>query len=154
MHGPPRLARPMRTHKNIHEECEQQRPTRRGFTLLELLVVIFVIMILAAIAVGRYQQTLKHAHEAVLKEDLSVMRDAIQRYAQDKGGWPSSLDDLKTAGYIGDVPMDPITRAKDWNTESGDCDVLSADQISTTGICGVSSSSTGIALDGSQYSSW
>jgi len=150
----PRLARFMHVHKSTHEDSGRQRPKRRGFTLLELIVVIFIIMILAGIAVGRYQQSIVHAHEAVLREDLYVLRGAIQQYAEDKEGYPGSLDDLKSAGYIGDVPIDPFTKQKDWNTKTCD-EVLSVDQTSSNGICDVSSSSSQISPFGSgAYNTW
>lgn len=144
----------MRIHKNIHESSERRRPAPRGFTLLELMIVMAIIMVLAGIAVGRYDQSLKHSHEAALREDLYIMRGAIQSYAEDKAAWPSSLDDLTTAKYIGAVPTDPITGHKDWTTETDDCDVLSVDQTSSTGICGVSSSAQGNGMDGTAYSTW
>lgn len=150
----PQLARSMPMHKNTCENGGQQRAASRGFTLLELIVVIFIIMILAGIAVGRYQQSIVHAHEAVLREDLYVLRNAIQQYAQDKEAYPGALDDLKSAGYIGDVPTDPFTKQKDWNTKTCD-EVLSADQTSSNGICDVSSSSSQISPFGSgAYNTW
>ena len=111
-----------------------------GFTLLELMVVMAMLMILVTIGVMRYEQSLIRAHEAVLHQDLFVMRQAIQDYTFDKEAGPTSLDDLRTAGYIGDVPIDPITRQKDWVT-SQDCGgVLSPDQ-NFVGICDVHSAS-------------
>lgn len=150
----PRPGRFMRMHKNIREGSKRRRPAPRGFTLLELMIVMAIIMILAGIAVGRYDQSLKHSHEAALREDLYVMRGAIQGYAEDKGEWPSSLDDLTTAKYIGAVPKDPITGLANWTTETDDCDIISVDQTSSTGICGVSSSAEGTAMDGTAYSTW
>ncbi|MFZ3200643.1 MAG: type II secretion system protein [Candidatus Acidiferrales bacterium] len=144
----------MRMHKSTHGDGDQRRPAPRGFTLLELIVVMAIVMILAGIAVGRYQQSLIHAHEAVLREDLYVLRNAIQQYAEDKEAYPSSLDDLKTAGYIGDVPVDPMTKQKDWNTKACD-EVLSVDQTSSNGICDVSSSSDQISpFTSTAYNTW
>jgi general secretion pathway protein G len=155
MHTSPRLTRSIPMYKNTYESGERQRAASRGFTLLELIVVMAIIMILAGIAVGRYQQSLRHAHEVALKTDLYIMRDAIQKYAEDKGQWPGSLDDLKTGKYIGDVPTDPFTNQKNWNTITGDCDVLSVDQTSSNGICDVfSSSSETSPFDGTAYNTW
>src|SRR5712692_8685085 len=81
----------------------------KGFTLLELMIVISIIIILAAVALPQYQKTIMHARETVLKDDLFRMRALIDQYAADKGKLPQSLDDLVTAGYIRDVPKDPIT---------------------------------------------
>ncbi len=125
----------------------------RGFTLLELAIVITIIIILATIGVGRYQQAVLQAHEAALRQDLSEMRKAIDNYTLDKKEAPNSLDDLKSAQYLREVPTDPITHQKDWNTET--CDyLLSTDQQSSGGICNVHSASEGMSIDGSAYSSW
>jgi general secretion pathway protein G len=112
----------------------------RGFTLLELMIVIVIIVILATIGAGRYQQAVVRAREAALHQDLAVMRKAIQQYTEDKEMPPSSLDDLHTAGYIGDIPDDPMTRQKDWTTDPCD-ELFSADQTSSQGICDVHSAS-------------
>jgi general secretion pathway protein G len=124
----------------------------RGFTLLELMVVASIIVILAAIAVGRYDRTVIKAHEVVLKQDLRDMRKAINDYTLDKEAAPTSIDDL-VPNYIREVPMDPMTGAKDWN--SSNCDtLLSPDQVAG-GICDVNSSSQKVSpFDGSAYSSW
>src|SRR5216117_516599 len=80
-----------------------------GFTLLELMIVISIIIILAAVALPQYQKTIMHARETVLKDDLFKMRSVLDQYAADKGKLPQSLDDLVTAGYMREVPTDPIT---------------------------------------------
>jgi general secretion pathway protein G len=124
----------------------------RGFTLLELMVVASIIVILAAIAVGRYDRTVIKAHEVVLRSDLKDMRKAINDYTLDKEAAPNSLDDL-VPNYIREVPKDPMTGAKDWN--STNCDtLLSPDQVAG-GLCDVNSSSQKISpFDGTAYSSW
>ena len=120
--------------------AEPRRAKPRGFTLLELMIVIVIIMILAAVSVGRIEQSIIKAHEAALHQDLSVMRQAIQNYTLDKEAAPNSLEDLHTAGFIGEIPVDPITKQKDWTT-SADCGgVLSPDQVAG-GICDVHSAS-------------
>ncbi|MBZ5696093.1 MAG: type II secretion system GspH family protein [Acidobacteriia bacterium] len=127
-------------------------PNPRGFTLLELLVVMAMIVILATISVGRYEQSVVRAHEAVLHQDLFVLRQAIQNYTLDKEAGPGSLEDLRTAGYIGDVPIDPMTRQKDWVTTEDCGGVLSPDQ-NFVGICDVHSASDQVSpFEGKPYS--
>src|SRR6266498_2281578 len=126
-------------------------PTARGFTLLELMIVISIIIILAAVALPQYQKTIMHARETVLKDDLFRMRALIDQYAADKGKLPQSLDDLVTAGYIREVPKDPITDEKDWNIETGE------DPYSTEGGSGVinlHSASGEVSTEGTPYSEW
>jgi len=122
----------------------------RGFTLLELMIVLTIILILAAMSAVRYEQSVIAAHEAVLRQDLLVMRQAINNYTLDKEQAPSSLDDLAQSHYIGEVPTDPFTHEKDWVTDPCE-DVLSPDQIGG-GICDVHSAAQGNASDGKPYS--
>src|ERR671917_225413 len=92
----------------------------RGFTLLELMIVISILVILAMIAMAQYNRTVLAAKEATLREDLFTMRKMIDQYAADKGKLPQSLDDLRGAGYIHDIPIDPMTDAADWQVEFGE----------------------------------
>jgi general secretion pathway protein G len=125
----------------------------RGFTIMELMIVMMIIVILATMSAVRYEQSVVRAHEAALHQDLFVMRQAIQNYTLDKAAAHTSLDDLHTSGYIGEVPTDPITRGKDWNTETCD-DVLSPDQVAG-GICDVHSAADGVSpFDGKAYNSY
>ena len=124
-----------------------------GFTLLELMIVITIILILMTIAIPRVEQSTIHAKEAALKQDLSVMRQSIQNYTLDKEQAPGSLDDLVSSGYIGAIPVDPMTNQKDWNTESSDV-LLDPDQ-QAGGISDVHSSADGVSpFDGTAYNTW
>jgi general secretion pathway protein G len=126
-------------------------PQSRGFTLLELMIVISVIIILAVIVMPQYLRTVQQAREATLRDDLFQMRKLIDQYAADKGRLPQSLDDLVTSGYLREVPVDPMTEARDWNVEMGQ-DPLSADGGS--GVTDVRSASPEIGSDGRPYNQW
>jgi general secretion pathway protein G len=124
----------------------------RGFTLLELMIVISILVILALIAMAQYNKTVLAAREATLREDLYTMRKLIDQYAADKGKLPQTLNDLQTAGYMHEVPTDPMTDAADWQVEYGE------DPGSTggeQGVVNVRSSSGDVASDGSsRYNEW
>src|SRR5215470_11003444 len=90
-----------------------------GFTLLELMIVISIIFILIGMAVGQYGKTVQHAREAALHTDLQTMREAMDNYPLVRLTPPESLDDVKNAGYLREVPTDPITQANDWVLEYG-----------------------------------
>jgi general secretion pathway protein G len=127
--------------------------TTQGFSLLELMIVLTIIMILASIAAGRYDRSVLRSKEAVLKQDLYTMRQAIQQYTLDKQAAPSSLDDLVSAKYMGAVPVDPITRAKDWKPDSED--ILLTPEQTSPGITDVHSASDTISpFENTPYSSW
>ena len=123
----------------------------RGFTLLELMIVITIIVILAAVALPRFQAVIQHAREATLKDDLFQMRKALDQYAADKGKLPQSLDDLASSHYLREVPVDPMTDQKDWNAVSGD-DPASVE--GGQGVIDVHSSSTEQSSEGQAYSEW
>jgi general secretion pathway protein G len=126
-----------------------------GFTLIELMIVVSIIMILIGIAAGMYQRSVQRAKEATLKSDLSVMRQAIDHYTLDKEAAPQSLEDLTNSQsqYLREIPTDPMTNSKDWHVDFGDT-VMSPDQ-STTGIVDVHSNSDKVsAFDGTPYNTW
>ncbi len=124
-----------------------------GFTLIELMIVVTIILILIAMATGRYEQSVVRAREAALKQDLQVMRQAIQQYTLDKEAAPQSLDDLVSAGYLQAIPLDPVTRQKDWKPDFEDV-YLSPDQT-TSGITDVHSSSDQVSpFEHTPYSTW
>jgi general secretion pathway protein G len=125
----------------------------QGFTLLELMIVMVVIGLLAAIAIPAYTSNIRNAREAVLKEDLHVLRQAIDSYTVDKSKAPQSLDDLVQSGYIKTMPVDPFTHRSDtWITAQEDT-MMSLDQTES-GIDDVHSGAQQTASDGTSYSTW
>src|SRR5689334_12673455 len=130
-----------------------RRSAKRGFTLIELIVVISIIMILVSIAVPIYSQSIKRAKEAVLRQDLFAMRSLIDQYTMDKAKAPQSLDDLVQAGYLKEIPKDPFTDSRDtWQVVQEDT-LTSVDQ-NEPGISDVHSGSSLTSSDGTAYSSW
>ena len=121
---------------------------RKGFTLIELLVVLAIIATLLTIAVPRYYASLERSKEAVLKENLYQLRDAIGKYYADKGKYPESLEALAADKYLRKVPLDPITdSAATWR-------VVAPDDPQKSGVFDVRSGAEGKALDGSEFSTW
>ena len=130
-----------------------RRPSRQyGFTIIELMIVMLIISILVGMAAVMYERSIQHAREAVLKQDLQTMRQAIDNYTLDKQQAPQSLEDLVAAHYMREVPLDPVSRQNDWVTHTGDT-VLSPEQ-NGGGIDDVHSGSEQIGSDGKPYSSW
>ncbi len=123
-----------------------------GFTLIELMIVISIILILVGMAAGMYTKSIQHAREAVLKTDLQTMRQAIDNYTLDKQAAPQSLEELVEGHYLREIPVDPVSRVKDWQPHFGDT-VLSPDQ-SGSGIDDVHSGSDQVGSNGVAYSAW
>jgi len=120
---------------------------KRGFTLIELIVVMSIIATLLTIAVPRYFKSLQRSKEAVLRQDLSVMRDAIDKYNADRGQNPESLANLVEHGYLRRIPQDPFTKSEGWTT-------MESEDAESPGIVDVHSSADTSALDGTALVTW
>ena len=143
----------MVTCDSIRGRQRAARSAESGFTLVELMIVMAIIAVLTLIAVPSYTRNLQRAKEAVLKEDLRVLRTAIDSYTVDKQQAPQSLDDLVQAGYIREIPADPITNQKDWVPDTSST-LNSIDQTDSGGISDVHPGAQRKALDGSSYNTW
>lgn len=125
----------------------------RGFTLVELMIVMTIIGILASIAIPSYIRSVQKAKEAVEREDLHTMRTAIDSYTVDKEKAPQSLDDLVQAGYLKSIPNDPMTSRNDtWITSESD--TMTDINETEGGMDDVHSGSEGLASDGTTYNTW
>jgi general secretion pathway protein G len=125
-----------------------RNPCLRGFTLIELLVVMAIIAILVSIATPRYFNSVEKSKEAVLKQDLSTLRDAIDKYYGDTGKYPDALDDLVTKKYVRKLPVDPITdRADTWV-------VVPPEDADKGAVFDLHSGAPGNGRDGTPYSAW
>jgi len=123
----------------------------RGFSLLELMIAMFVLIILLSVALPAYQRTVQHARETVLRENLWQMRRAIDQYTADKGKLPASLEDLVAAKYLHEKPVDPIREKADWNEIQGE-DKNSSD--GAQGLVDVRSLAEGTDSDDKQYTDY
>ncbi len=128
------------------------RRSSRGFTLVEVLVVMSLIVLLAGMGLTTYQNSVRRSREAVLKEDLFRMRDAIDQYYADKNKYPATLDALVSDGYLRAIPKDPFTDQTDWTTTPAEPDAQNP--TAEPGIYDLHSASEQTALDGSKYSEW
>ncbi len=130
---------------------------RRGFTLIELIVVVAIIGILATIAVPAMRTAPIRAREAALREDLFTLRSCIDQFHADRGRYPASLDELASMGYLRSIPVDPVTNSKDtWVPvfEEASEDQDERQQEAGPGMLDVHSGSDQVALDGTKYSDW
>lgn len=133
--------------------CRWRELIQRGFTLIELMIVMAIILVLATIASVHYRNAVLRSREAVLKTDLKVMNDAINYYTRDKEAAPQSLDDLVSGQYLSAIPDDPMTKTKDWVTVN--CDTLLDPDQTITGICSVHSASDAVSpFENTPYSTW
>ena len=124
---------------------------QRGFSLLELMIAMFILIILLSVALPAYQRTVQQARETVLRENLWHMRRAIDQYAADKGKLPQSLNDLVEAKYLREKPVDPITEKTEWDEIMGE-DTTSPD--AEEGLTDVKSLAEGSDADGKAYSEY
>jgi general secretion pathway protein G len=115
------------------------------------MIVMFILVILVAVALPQYQKSVVHARESVLKDDLFKMRTLIDQYAADKGKLPQSLDELVSSNYMREIPVDPITDEKDWKVDIGeDPNSREGEQ----GVIDIHSASTDTSSEGTAYSEW
>lgn len=129
------------------------RSGEQGFTLLELMIVMIIIGVLAAIAVPSYLASVRKAKEAVLREDLHTMRSAIDSYTVDKAKAPQSLNDLVEGGYLKAIPKDPVTSRTDtWIADQSD--TLTSVDETQSGISDVHSGAQETSSEGTAYSTW
>jgi general secretion pathway protein G len=125
----------------------------RGFTLIELMIVISIIAILMGVSAPMYQQSIKRGRESALRQDLYTLRNAIDQYTMDKQKAPQSLDDLVQAGYLKSIPKDPITNQTDtWQVEQEDS-LMAIDQTAP-GISDVHSGADTMSTEGTAYNTW
>jgi|SRR5215469_2831905 len=146
--------RPVSKREKIHLRLARDRSSRdsRGFTLLELIVVISIIAIMLAITIPIYSRSLVSARERALRADLNLLRNAIWDYTFDKQKAPTGLDDLRSAGYITKIPDDPMTHEPNWEVVEDEY-LLSPEQ-QDPGLIDVHSASNAVSSDGTAYSTW
>src|SRR6187455_1005022 len=138
---------------NEQQATPARAPQASGFTLMEMMIVMVLIVILAGIGLTMYGNTVQRAKEATLKEDLFRLRDAIDQYYADKGKYPSTLEELVSDGYVRKIPEDPFTRSNStWQTVAAEPDPNNP--VAEAGVYDVKSGAEGTAIDGTQYSEW
>ena len=138
---------------SLTDQFEKDTRGQAGWTMIELVIVIAIIMILAAMALTQYRNSILYAKEAALRSDLFLMRDAIDQYYADKGKYPESLQALVTESYLRAIPRDPFTNSSDtWTTTAAD---PQPGQLSSqTGVYEVKSGSDLTGSDGTRYADW
>ena len=128
---------------------------KKGFTLIEMLIVVSMIGILVVILIPQYKYSVLRAKEAVLKENLFQIRDAINKFYTDKKKYPAGLDDLVSSRYLRDIPYDPIGHSRQWQTVMAEpLEGEEFDPEALTGVIDVKSLSQATALDGTLYADW
>jgi general secretion pathway protein G len=148
-----RASRVAASHQVTNSRTRQLALLDRGFTMIELLVVVSLIVILATMGLTQYRNSVVHAREATLKEDLFRLRDAIDQYYADKGKYPATLDALASDGYLRKLPEDPFTQSSTtWQAIPAEPDPNNPS--AEAGVFDVKSGSDGTALDGTRYSEW
>src|SRR5258705_1511838 len=133
--------------------AKRRNRQERGFTLIELMIVISMILILVSISIPAYNQSIIRAKESVLRQDLFQLRSLISQYTLDKQKAPQALDDLVQAGYIKQIPVDPMTGSNSTWTVDQEDSIMSVDQ-QDPGVSDVHSGAEGMSTDGTAYSSW
>ena len=128
------------------------RSRQKGFTLIELMIVLTIIATLISIAIPNYYTSLRHSKEAAFKANLQTLRNMIQQYTLDKQAAPSSLEDLVGAGYLREVPKDITGTSTSWQLIF--CEEFLSPEQSDTGLCDVKSGSSQLATDGTPYNTW
>jgi general secretion pathway protein G len=135
----------------VSGQSSVEKSPQSGFSLLELMIAMFILIILLSVAIPTYQRSVEHARETVLKENLWQMRRAIDQYASDKGKLPTSIDDLVSSKYLREKPADPITEKDEWTEVQGD-DPNSPE--SSQGLKDVKSKAEGEDTAGVRYDSY
>jgi general secretion pathway protein G len=147
------LGRDARACARLDSRTRRRLRDTRGWTLIEMVVVMSLIVILAGLATAMYKNSVIKAREAVLKEDLFRMRDAIDQYYADKNKYPADIQALVSDGYMREIPKDPFTQAADtWQTFPAEPDP--SNPTIEPGVYNIKSGSEGTAIDGSQYADW
>ncbi len=137
---------------NKYQNFDRRKRYQRGFSLLELMIAMFILIILLTVAVPTYQRSVQHAKETVLRQNLWQMRRSIDQYGSDKGKLPQSLNDLKDGGYLREIPVDPINEERaEWSEIQGE-DKYSGD--GGQGLVDVKSLAQGADGEGKNYSDY
>jgi len=127
----------------------------RGFTLIEMMIVISIILILVSVALPAYNQSIVRARESVLNQNLFTLRTVISQYTLDKQKAPQSLDDLVSSGYLKQIPNDPMTgRSDSWVADQDEGTITSVDEQDQGGIVDVHSGSQAVGSNGTAYNTW
>lgn len=133
---------------NMSTLVERKKKSERGFSLLELMIAMFILIILLSVALPTYQRSIQHARETVLKENLWQMRRAIDQFHSDKGKLPQSVSELVDGKYLREMPVDPITEKAEWDEISGE-DTSSPD--AEQGLTDIKSLAQGTDSEGKDY---